>query len=144
MKHGDLSNLTGLAIAFRCEDFLIKYKESSLADKVLNAVIGKAKRAEIDDRVLKAMEYLYRNTEYSVDLVVQNYKYTEDLKRVLQDLPFNRVILIDRPSQISSRLLVGDIAYYLDDNESRRSLVNSKFCMSLDEFWGMVRKGRRE
>ena len=80
MMHGDLANKAGFTIAFRCVDLLVKYRDNTFTDKVLNAVIGKTKRAEVDESVREYMEYLYRNTEYNVDLVGENKDYTEDLK----------------------------------------------------------------
>ena len=126
MKNGDLSNQAGYTIGFRCVDFLVKYKESTFTDKVLNAVLGKTKRAEIDESVRSFMEHLYRNTEYNVDLIIENKDYTEELKRLVDNLPFNRVVLIDKLSQVSQRLLIGDLSIYVDDDDYRRSLVNSE------------------
>lgn len=148
MLNGDISNMSGITVAFRCEDFLIKYKESSFLDKLLNVVSGKAKRADIDEHVLSVMEYLYRNTEYTVDLIVEEVSYTNDLIGVLDSIPFNRVVLIKKLSQVSTRLRTGDLSFYVDDNSYRRSLVNSPFAVSLDEFsnvvrWGGVRWNRR-
>lgn len=133
MKNGDLSNRAGYTIAFRCVDFLVKYKESTFTDKVLNAVIGKTKRAEVDETVRSYMEYLYRNTEYNVDLIIEEKDYTEDLKRLIDNMPFNRVVLINKLSQISQRLLTGDLTIYVDDDDYRRSLVNNKYAVSFEQ-----------
>ena len=54
MRGGDLSNQAGFTIGFRCVDFLVKYKESTFTDKVLNAFMGKIKRAEIDEIAIRA------------------------------------------------------------------------------------------
>ena len=130
MKSGDLSNQAGFTIGFRCVDFLVKYRESTFTDKVLNAFMGKLKRAEIDESVRSFMEHLYRNTEYNVDLVIEKKDYTEELKRIVDEMPFNRVVLVDKLSQISTRLLVGDLTLYVDDDDYRRSLVNSQYAVS--------------
>ena len=106
MKSGDLSNQAGFTIGFRCVDFLVKYKESTFTDKVLNAFMGKIKRAEIDETVRSFMEHLYRNTEYNVDLIIEKKDYTEELKRLVDDMPFNRVVLVDKLSQISTIILI--------------------------------------
>ena len=140
MKGGDLSNQAGFTIGFRCVDFLVKYKESTFTDKVLNAVIGKTKRAEVDETVRSFMEHLYRNTEYNVDLIVENKDYTEELKQLVDNMPFNRVVLIDKLSQISSRLLIGDLTLYVDDNDYRRSLVNSQYAISFAELNDYIRR----
>lgn len=140
MKHGDISNHAGFTIGFRCVDFLVKYKESTFTDKVLNAVLGKTKRAEIDESVRSFMEYLYRQTEYNVDLVIENKEYTEELKQLVDNLPFNRVVLIDKLSQVSTRLLTGDLSIYVDDDDYRRSLVNSQYAISFSQLNDYIKR----
>lgn len=140
MKNGDLSNQAGYTIGFRCVDFLVKYKESTFTDKVLNAVLGKTKRAEIDESVRSFMEHLYRNTEYNVDLIIETKDYTEELKRLVDNLPFNRVVLIDKLSQVSQRLLIGDLTIYVDDDDYRRSLVNSQYAISFAQLNDYIKR----
>lgn len=140
MKHGDLSNQAGFTIGFRCVDFLVQYKESTFTDKVLNAVLGKTKRAEINEPVRSFMEHLYRNTEYNVDLIIENKDYTEELKRLVDSLPFNRVVLIDKLSQVSQRLLTGDLSLYVDDDDYRRSLVNSHYAISFSQLNDYIKR----
>ena len=140
MRNGDLSNHAGFTIGFRCVDFLVKYKESTFTDKVLNAVFGKTKRAEIDESVRSFMEHLYRNTEYNVDLIIENKEYTEELKQLVDNLPFNRVVLIDKLSQVSTRLLTGDLTVYVDDDDYRRSLVNSQYAISFSQLNDYIRR----
>ena len=142
VKNGDLANTAGVTIAFRCEDFLIEYKDTSFTDKVLNKIWGKTKRAEVNQTVRAIMEHFYRNTEYNVDLIVESSNYDTELKVLLDELPFNRVISIDKLSQISSRLLTGDISYYIDNDAERRSLVNSKYAIPLSDLTKYI-KGRR-
>lgn len=139
MKNGNLSNQVGITIGFRCEDFLIVYRESSFTDKVLNKLFGKEKRAEVDERVRTVMERLYRQSDYSVDLVIHRKNYTQELKNILDDLPFCRIVLIDKDVQISHRLFTGDLTFYIDDDPDRRSLINSKYAISLDELSNRVR-----
>lgn len=133
MKRGNLANQVSYTIGFRCVDFLIKYRTSSVKDRFLNALLGKTKRAEVDSKVRSVMEYLYRQTEYNVDLVIENADYTQDLKLLIDDLPFNRVVLVDKPSQISQRLLTGDLSFYVDDDDYRRSIINSRYAFTLSE-----------
>ena len=140
MKSGDLSNQAGFTIGFRCVDFLVKYKESTFTDRILNAVLGKTKRAEIDESVRSYMEYLYRNTDDNVDLIIEKKDYTEELKRLVDDMPFNRVVLVDKLSQISTRLLVGDLSLYVDDDDYRRSLVNSQYAISFSQLNDYIRR----
>lgn len=140
MKSGDLSNQAGFTIGFRCVDFLVKYRESTFTDKVLNAFMGKVKRAEVDESVRSYMEHLYRNTEYNVDLIIEKKDYTEELKRLVDDMPFNRVVLVDKLSQISTRLLVGDLSLYVDDDDYRRSLVNSQYAISFSQLNDYIKR----
>lgn len=142
MKHGELSNTVGYSFGFRCEDFLIHFKESTLLDKAFNALFDKARRAEVNEEVLSFMEYLYRNTEYTVDLVVDRENYTPELKKLLDDMPFNRVVLVDKLSQITTRLMIGDLTYYVDDSDERRSLVNSPHTRTLREIAQEIKRKR--
>jgi hypothetical protein len=107
---------------------------------ILNKVLGKARRAEIDGIVKNAMEFLYRNTEFVVDLVVHEDNYTGDLKQILDDLPFSRIVVIQKESQISQRLLIGDISFYVDDDDYRRSLINSKYAIKLSELHQYIKR----
>ena len=140
MKHGDLSNQAGFTIGFRCVDFLVEYKESTFTDKVLNALLGKTKRAEVNESVRSYMEYLYRQTEYNVDLIIENKDYTEELKQLIDNMPFNRVVLIDKLSQVSTRLLTGDLSIYVDDDDYRRSLVNSQYAISFAQLNDYIKR----
>lgn len=142
MKHGELSNTVGYSFGFRCEDFLIHFKDATLLDKAFNALFDKAKRAEVNEEVLSFMEYLYRNTEYTVDLVVDRENYTPELKKLLDEMPFNRVVLVDKPSQITTRLMIGDLTYYVDDSAERRSLVNSPHTRTLHELAREIKRKR--
>lgn len=140
MKNGDLSNQAGFTIGFRCVDFLVEYKESTFTDKVLNAILGKTKRAEVNESVRSYMEYLYRHTEYNVDLIIESKDYTEELKQLIDNMPFNRVVLIDKLSQVSTRLLTGDLSIYVDDDDYRRSLVNSQYAISFAQLNDYIKR----
>lgn len=140
MKHGDLANSIGYVIAFRCEDCLVKYKTEGVKNKILNAIVGKVARAEIDPSYSSAMNYLYRHTEYVVDLVVSKENYTEELKHLIEDLPFSRTVIVEKDSQISQRLLMGDITLYVDDDDYRRSLINSQYAIPLKDLNNYVRR----
>lgn len=142
MKHGDLSNTVGYVIAFRCEDSLVKYKTEGVKNKILNALVGKVARAEIDPNYKSAMEFLYRHTEYGVDLVILRDNYTEEMKHLLEDLPFSRIVVVDKDSQISQRLLIGDITLYIDEDDNRRSLVNSQYAIPLNKLNNYIRRSR--
>lgn len=142
MKHGELSNTVGYSFGFRCEDFLIHFKDSTLFDKVYNSLFDKATRAEVNEEVFSYMEYLYRNTEYTVDLVIDRCNYTPGLKKLLSDMPFNRIVLVDKPSQITTRLMLGDLTYYVDDNLERISLINSPHTRTLHGLMNELKRKR--
>lgn len=139
MKNGELSNTVGYSFGFRCEDFLIHFKTTSILDKAYNALFDKTKRAEVNEEVCSIMEYLYRNTEYTVDVIVERKNYTSHMKELLDELPFNRVVLIDNLSQVTTRLMIGDLTYYIDNDPARRSLVNSPHTRSIDELMREIR-----
>ena len=129
MKNGDISNQSGYCIAFRCEDFVVRLKDNSLIDKVLN-VFNKYQRADINLQVLRTMEHIYKNTEYTVTLIVENKTYKDlGFKELIDNLPFNDIILVDKPSQISQRLITGEISLYIDDDLERLSLINSPYAI---------------
>ena len=142
MKDGDLSNVQGRVIAFRCEDCLVKYKTNGVFNKILNTVVGKLRRAEINPEYALAMEYYYLRTEFVVDLVISRENYTHEMKKLLEDIPYSRVALIDKESQISQRLLIGDITIYVDEDAERRSLVNSPYAIPLKELSNFVRRSK--
>ena len=96
----------------------------------------------MNEEVLSFMEYLYRNTEYTVDLIVDRENYTPELKKLLDEMPFNRVVLVDKPSQITTRLMIGDLTYYVDDSAERRSLVNSPHTRTLHELAQEIKRKR--
>ncbi len=141
MMHGDLSNCVRATFGFMCENFLIKYKENTVKDKVMNFLIGKTKRAEVNPLVRSTMEYIYRQTEYNVDLLISEESYPS-LKSIIEDLPFNRVVLYNKLSQISTRLLTGDLTYVIDDDDYRRGLINSRYAVNLAEFDTLLKRGR--
>ena len=143
MKHGDLANTIGYTIAFRCEDSLIQFKTEGVKNKILNAIVGKVARAEINPTYRNAMEHFYRNTEYVVDLVVMKENYTEEMKHLIDELPFSRVVVIEKDTQISQRLLMGDVTLYVDEDDYRRSLINSPYALSIKDLNTFVKRGIR-
>lgn len=142
MKHGDLSNVVGYTFGFRVDDFLVQTREDSAIDKVANLIRGKYKRAQLNEDVARMLEYIYRRTEFTADLVADETLYPK-MHHLIEELPFNRVILINKPSHITSRLLVGDITYYVDDDKDRLSLINSSYAVTLAEVHTILRNFRR-
>lgn len=139
MRRGDISNQAGTTIGFRCVDFFVKYRDNNFKDKILNVILGKTRRAEFDERVRWVMEFLYRKTEYNVDLVVEEQDYKSDLKKMLEDAPFNRLVVVKSPAQIAQRLLTNDLSYYVDDSDYRLSLINNRCAMTLNDLGSVVK-----
>ena len=144
MMHGDLSNQVRASFGFILKDFVIKYKDTKFSDKILNAIVGKTKRAEVNKRAVQSMEYIYRQTEYNVDLLIEADEYTEDVKSLISDLPFCRVVLYNSYSQLTSRLLTGDPTYIVDEDPYRRGLMNHRNVITLDEVDNLLRGGKRQ
>lgn len=134
MLHGDISNQVGTTVGFRCENLLVKYREETIWDKFCNLVVGKERRAYIDEDVRDTMEFLYRNTECSVDIIINEDNYTGALKELIDDLPFNRVAFCSKPSQINARLRTGDLSFYVDNDVNQLSLVSSPYALTYTDF----------
>lgn len=144
MLHGDISNQVGDTIAFQVIDTLLHFRTEHLKDKFLNVLYGKEKRAMVRQEVLQTMEHIYRNTEMCIDLVLFRKDFTEELEEFLEEsIPFNRLLVVDKPSQIGIRLITSDIAYYVDDNSEVRSLLNSPYAISFDELPNYISMKKR-
>lgn len=144
MLHGDISNQVGDTIAFQVIDTLLHFRTEHLKDKFLNVLYGKEKRAMVRQEVLQTMEHIYRNTEMCIDLVLFRKDFTEELEEFLEEnFPFNRLLVVDKPSQIGIRLITSDIAYYVDDNSEVRSLLNSPYAISFDELPNYISMKKR-
>lgn len=135
MLHGDISNQRSFVIGVRCENNLLRYKDDSLGDKIANAIKGRTARAEVDQKVLSLMSYIYWNTEYTVVLVIDEKNYTEEAKKFLEDFPFNQVgTVLKNISEVTMMLNTGELTYYVSDDILDRNSVNSKYAVSVDEF----------
>lgn len=142
MLHGDISNCVRATFGFMFDDFVVEYKDSKVTDKILNALFGKVKRAEINKRAVRSMEYIYRQTEYNVDLLIKEESYTPEVKSLITDLPFCRVVLYNKYSQITSRLITGDLTYVIDDDPYRIGLMNHSNVFDLDGLDNLLRGGK--
>lgn len=135
MLNGDISNKMPVVIGIRCENCLFTYKDNNVGDKIMNKIFGKIKRAEVNEKVLSLANYLYRNTEMSVSLIIDKENYSENVEEFLKDFPCNQIgQVLTNISEITMMLNTGVLTYYLDDDPLRLSLVNSKYAMTTDEF----------
>ena len=131
MKNGDISNQLPLVIAFKLEGTVVDFKGKALSSFLRNKLQLKG-TCEYKDTVIELMEWFFYRTEYTIDLVVNRETYNK-CSWVYEDLPFSRIIIMDKFSQITSRLLMGDITYYVDNSAINRSQVNNKYALSVEE-----------
>ena len=135
MLNNDISNQQSCVIGFRCEGSLLIYKNDSFIDKLLNAIKGKTARADIDEKVLSLMNYIYWNTEYTVMLVIDEKNYTKEAQEFLSNYPFNQVCtVLKNISEVTMMLNTGHLTYYVSNDTIDRQLVNSRYAVSVDEF----------
>jgi glutamate synthase domain-containing protein 1 len=141
MKNNNLSNRSAPSILIRVEDFLVEYKEKSVWDKVANFVVGKEKRAKINVSVLIAMHSIFRNTDMSVDLVIEEKNCNAEVLELLYSLPYGRLVKVSKPVQIAVKLNVGEYLYYVDNDLERISIIGHKRCITLDTLILQLRGG---
>lgn len=143
MLHGDISNQRSFVIGIRCEDCLLKFKNKSVKDKILNVVKGKVHNAEINKQVLSLMRYIYEDTEYTVCLIVDKKNYTEELKQFLDDtnIPYNQIgLVITSINEIGMMLNTGELTVYVDLDYNRIAMINSKYAVDLDTINAQIRR----
>ena len=131
---------------FRVEDFLVKHKEDTLKDKVLNKIIGANKRAVLNPKVVANIKGIFRHTDYSIGLVCfekEWYSYTDKFKAKIIDLPIRDIHIIASPLDIFYMLTSGEYTYYVDDNEEKINKVGHSHCMTLDEINYIIKGGQR-
>lgn len=135
MKHGDISNQRDFVIGFRCENSLLRYKDDTLGDKVLNSIKGKTRRAEVNQKVYSLMNYIYWNTPYTVMLVIDEENYTKEAQEYLANFPFSQVATVLKSiSEVTMMLNTGEMTYYVSDDIIDRQQVNSQYAVSTDKF----------
>lgn len=109
MKHGNLSYKMMYSIAFKFENFIAKENKNLFNRLFQNKYV-------FNKDVIDEMRYLYLNTDYSIDIVCLPKNKDYILHNCL-DLPFNRIIEETKLSAIGSRILIGDISYYVDNDK---------------------------
>ncbi len=139
MKRNDISNRCAPTVGIRVEDFLVVYKNNTIFDKFANFVAGKENRAEFDQNVLWAVNYIFRHTDMTVDLIVDDNNFNEYLLRMLQTIPYGRIIPVEKPVRIAIMLNSNDIMYYVDSDPVRMSLIGHKQCITLEQLKYIIR-----
>lgn len=141
MLGGNISNVVGDCVGVVCIGTVVKFRQESLIDKVSSVVFGKYKRAYVDEKVLSFMNYLYRKTEITLDLVIFKDEKTEELMKFLGEnaIPYSRIVIVGRPSHITTRLMLGDLTYVLCQDKELLSLINHKWAMTLGDLSAIIR-----
>ncbi|MBO8161068.1 MAG: hypothetical protein H0Z24_05480 [Thermosipho sp. (in: Bacteria)] len=138
MKGNDLSNRVAPTIAFRVDDFLIKkIKNKSIKDKLRNFVLGT--NYGFDEEVLKAIDYIFRHTDMTVDLIISKDFYSEKVVSMLKDVPYSRLNVIVSELEIKIGLNLNDYIYYVDNDKSRLSKVGHKYAIDLQQLNNIIR-----
>ena len=146
MLHGDISNRKAPSILFRVDGFLVKYKDHTLKDKLLNTIMGKQKRSEIDPRVASTMKRTFRATDFAIGVAVLESewdRYSSSLKEELIHLPIGDIHIINDHHDISLMLDTWEYYFYVDDNEDNISLVNNMRGISLKHYEANVLGGAK-
>lgn len=132
MKKGDISNQQNSVIGVRFDDNLIKQK----------TVLGLKVSYEVDDNLLELMRYIYRRTDYTVVLYVVSDSSYKAVKQFENEFPYE-IVKVGSEAEITRALLTGNLTYYIDNDDYRRSLINSEYALSCEEFNTILRrKGR--
>lgn len=133
MLRGDISNQRSFTFGFRVESSLLQFRDNGLVDKALNFFQGRYNRADLNEDILAIMRYLYWNTEYTVMLVIDDRNYTDEAKEFISDLPFNQVVNVHSPSELTMMLNTGELSYLVDDCDESRYKVHSSYAMTSQE-----------
>lgn len=145
MIHGNISNRKAPSMLFRVENFLVKYRETTTIDKVLNKIIGKERRAELNEEVCNALYMIFRATDFTVGIVCMQetwVKLPKELRDVLLvGLPIADIHLIDNVYDIRLLLNSGQYSYYVDDNLDDHKIVGENKCLALADLNNIAKKG---
>lgn len=142
MINGNISNRSSETIAVMCMDNLIYMKKMGVFEKISTSIMGQFFNAKINQMMKDFITYVYRQTPYTVDLVVFRKEDTWELKKFLEvrEIPYSRIIVIDHLIQINAKLRTGDITYFVDNNSTRRSRINHKWSLSLAQISAIIKK----
>lgn len=145
MINGDISNQKAPSMLFRVDGFLVKHRETTKLDKILNKVLGEDKRAELDFEVVNAIHRTFRNTDYYVGLVVLEShwtSYTKKLRDQLTDLPVGDIHIVHDTFEIYKTIHQEDYLYYVDNKENH-ALVGDNQSLDLETYINIInRRGR--
>ena len=140
MKHGDISNQRSYVIGIRCENTLFKIKDNNIIDKVANKLFNEIKRAEVDKEVLSLMNYIYYDTEMTVVLVIDKENY-DGIEEFLLDFPASQhKVILKSIAEVTMMLNTGELTYFITNDNIEKSLVNSNYAMSVEDFNAILKR----
>ena len=138
MLHGDISNKGAVLIAFRLDNFLLQYKQEGILNTIANKMWDINKRATINPKVVQALNFVYKYTDYSPILIMDSQYYTKGLEEYLVSnyIPYSRLLKVNSRNQIMSMLITKEIEYYVDDHilEWYQYTPKGKSMLTLEEF----------
>lgn len=141
MKYNDLSNRGCPVIALRVEDTLIDIKKSSnILESFMNR-LSPFLNATVNKSAYKTIMHLFRNTDYTVDLIVDK-KYLKDrhLLNIINNMPYNNLVGIKNNTEIEGKILNEEYLYYVDNNYTSTNLpiYKTKGVVSLNSLNNML------
>lgn len=142
MLYNDISNKGAKALAFRIEDFLVEFNKKDLVNKLLSplGVINPYRKARLNPGVVSALEFIYKKTDMTVDLIVdEKFFYNDDLNNLLEGLPFSEIVVIVKPVNIAVGLNTKRWEYYIDNDIERMNIIGTNKCLTLKQFNYLVR-----
>ena len=117
MKHGDISNkVSAFNIGVRLNGFLVDPKRMNFARRAWSKFGGKLSRKAIDPVVARFVEHIFYRTSFTVDLVYVGEIELENMMKytdVAQDIPRNKVHLVEDIYGVERRLYCGVLSYYV-------------------------------
>ena len=146
MRHGDISNRSGIAIAIYMKDFLIEVPEpQKFTDKVKDK-INPLMRATIDDKVVQAIFSLARNSDCSVVITVDKPYYDRlpsKLKFSLSLLP-SPVVIEKSKEDINNKLYRNEYNYLVVKDYTSNIIpfiTRQDLCITPEMFFKVARGG---
>lgn len=119
MKNNDLSNRGTPVIAIRIEDNVIT-RDDNTGIKMIDDFMHRISpflNCKVDSKYAKVLNYICRNTSYTVDLIVDK-KYVNDkhLLNILEHLPYNNLIGVSSNNELFSKVMNDEYLYIIDKN----------------------------
>lgn len=138
MKHGDISNNPAPVFAVRLEDFLLRFEQENLLDKIKYFGDRKYLNPHFDDKVLKFLDVIFRKTNYSVYLV-HSIILNSKIRKLLENIPFSNFMYIENDNNLIYYLNTGFFSYYVD-NYNKVNELNIKNAVTLEEAYHLLIK----